>query len=88
MVFILTVIKSFSITVINHYACQELCKVLCVVDSFNLSVTYQFCAIIRAQVIEEKLSDSLKVPQVEGGRAGVLGHGPCAHSWAVLPTWH
>lgn len=91
-------IKSFSITVINHYACQELCKVLCVVDAFNLSILYQFCAIIRARVIEEKLSDLLRVTQVESGRARdscSIGHWPYAHGWAAVAStawtdkeWH
>lgn len=34
-------------------------------DSFNLSILYQFCAVIRARVVGEKVRDLLRVTQVE-----------------------
>lgn len=88
MAFMLTMIKSLSITGINHCACQELCKVLCVVDPFNPSTLYPFCAITRSRVIEKTLSNLLRVTQVESGRAGTLSTGrwPCAHGWAAFAS--
>lgn len=81
----LTTITSFSITVINHYACQDMCKVLRVVDSFNLSISYEFCAIIRAHVTDkETLRDTgRKQKSRDCSPVGCEAH---AHHWDAVAS--
>ena len=64
-----------------------MCKVLRVVDSFNLSISYEFCAVIRAHVTDKETLGT----QVESRRAGIVAPLAVRHmliTGTLLPPWH